>query len=73
MDLVYQGREDKGVALKQACAQLQLDPEDCLYMGDDWPDLSALHTLTRRLFVYFNMFSRSLHTNIGLFKYSFIY
>ncbi|WP_347455736.1 HAD-IIIA family hydrolase [Acinetobacter thermotolerans] len=41
VDLVYQGREDKGVALREACAQLDLDPEDCLYMGDDWPDLSA--------------------------------
>ncbi|HBO72299.1 MAG TPA: 3-deoxy-D-manno-octulosonate 8-phosphate phosphatase, partial [Acinetobacter sp.] len=35
------GREDKGVALKEACAQLNILPEDCLYMGDDWPDLSA--------------------------------
>ena len=41
MDLVYQGREDKVVALREACAQLNIDPEDCLYMGDDWPDLSA--------------------------------
>ena len=41
VDLIFQGREDKGVALKEACAQLGLDPEDCLYMGDDWPDLSA--------------------------------
>ena len=41
VDLVFQGREDKGTALKEACAQLNLDPEDCLYMGDDWPDLSA--------------------------------
>ncbi len=41
VDLVYQGREDKGVALREACAQLALLPEDCLYMGDDWPDLSA--------------------------------
>src|SRR5690606_2951079 len=39
--LVYQGREDKGTALREACAQLNIDPEDCLYMGDDWPDLSA--------------------------------
>jgi len=31
----------KGVALKEACAQLNIFPEDCLYMGDDWPDLSA--------------------------------
>ncbi len=41
VDLVFQGREDKGVALREACAQLALLPEDCLYMGDDWPDLSA--------------------------------
>lgn len=41
IDLIYQGREDKGVALREACAQLNLAPEDCLYMGDDWPDLSA--------------------------------
>lgn len=41
VDLVYQGREDKGTALKQACEQLGISPEDCLYMGDDWPDLSA--------------------------------
>ena len=41
VDLIFQGREDKGIALKEACAQLNLHPEDCLYMGDDWPDLSA--------------------------------
>lgn len=41
VDLIFQGREDKGVALREACAQLHLLPEDCLYMGDDWPDLSA--------------------------------
>jgi 3-deoxy-D-manno-octulosonate 8-phosphate phosphatase (KDO 8-P phosphatase) len=29
------------VALREACAQFNLAPEDCLYMGDDWPDLSA--------------------------------
>ncbi|MEB3754376.1 HAD-IIIA family hydrolase [Acinetobacter sp. MD2(2019)] len=41
VDLVFQGREDKGTALREACASLNLNPEDCLYMGDDWPDLSA--------------------------------
>lgn len=41
VDLIFQGREDKGVALREACHQLNLSPEDCLYMGDDWPDLSA--------------------------------
>ena len=41
VDLIFQGREDKGVALREACAQFNLAPSDCLYMGDDWPDLSA--------------------------------
>lgn len=41
VDLVFQGREDKGFALREACAQLGLLPEECIYMGDDWPDLSA--------------------------------
>lgn len=41
VDLVYQGREDKGKALQEACKQLNLQPQECLYMGDDWPDLSA--------------------------------
>lgn len=41
VDLVYQGREDKGTALQEACKQLDIDPKNCLYMGDDWPDLSA--------------------------------
>ena len=41
VDLIFQGREDKGIALREACAQLNIAPEDCLYMGDDWPDLSA--------------------------------
>ena len=41
VDLVYQGREDKGHALSEACKILNIAPENCLYMGDDWPDLSA--------------------------------
>lgn len=42
VDLVIQGREDKGIALREACESLQILPEDCAYMGDDWPDLAAL-------------------------------
>lgn len=42
VDVVVQGREDKGVALKEVCRQLNIDPSDCVYMGDDWPDLPAL-------------------------------
>lgn len=41
VDLIFQGREDKGIALQEACAQLNLQPNQCIYMGDDWPDLSA--------------------------------
>lgn len=42
VDLVVQGREDKGIALREVCQTLQITPEDCAYMGDDWPDLAAL-------------------------------
>ena len=42
VDLVVQGREDKGIALAEACRQLGVEPSDCAYMGDDWPDLGAL-------------------------------
>lgn len=43
VDLVYQGREDKGNALIEACKRLNLSPQECLYMGDDWPDLLAFN------------------------------
>ncbi|HDI2992728.1 TPA: 3-deoxy-D-manno-octulosonate 8-phosphate phosphatase, partial [Acinetobacter baumannii] len=33
VDLVFQGREDKGSALREACAQFNILPSDCLYMG----------------------------------------
>jgi 3-deoxy-D-manno-octulosonate 8-phosphate phosphatase (KDO 8-P phosphatase) len=42
VDVVVQGREDKGTALLEVCQQLGLTPSDCAYMGDDWPDLPAL-------------------------------
>lgn len=42
VDLIVQGREDKGIALQEACLQLGITPADCAYMGDDWPDLPAL-------------------------------
>lgn len=42
VDLVVQGREDKGIALAEACRQLNIKSTDCAYMGDDWPDLGAL-------------------------------
>lgn len=42
VDLIIQGREDKGIALREACKTLHIDPQDCAYMGDDWPDLPAL-------------------------------
>lgn len=41
IDNVMQGRADKGAALRELCEQLGLSPDECLYMGDDWVDLSA--------------------------------
>lgn len=40
VDLVFKA-VNKGSALREACAQFNILPSDCLYMGDDWPDLSA--------------------------------
>lgn len=43
VDLVFQGREDKGSALREACAQFNILPSDCLYMGDDWRIFQHCH------------------------------
>ncbi len=42
IERVVQGREDKRVALAQLCEELQLQPGQCAYMGDDLPDLGAI-------------------------------
>jgi len=39
---VYQGREDKLVALKELLTKLNLSLEQTAYMGDDLPDLPAI-------------------------------
>lgn len=39
---IYQGREDKLVALDELRRDLSLDFENIAYMGDDLPDLSAI-------------------------------
>lgn len=39
---VIQGREDKGQALAELAARLQIARDACGYMGDDEPDVSAL-------------------------------
>jgi 3-deoxy-D-manno-octulosonate 8-phosphate phosphatase (KDO 8-P phosphatase) len=39
---VIQGREDKLAALEELCAQLGFTLNECAYMGDDLPDLSAI-------------------------------
>lgn len=39
---IIQGREDKGSALMGLCKSLNLPLAHCAYMGDDWPDLSAM-------------------------------
>lgn len=40
---VIQGREDKGVALAALAADLGIAADECGYMGDDEPDVSALN------------------------------
>ena len=39
---VVQGRDDKHQALLELCQRHKLDIEQCAYMGDDLPDLSAI-------------------------------
>jgi len=39
---VVQGAADKGAGLGELMAALQVRPEQCGYIGDDWPDLAAL-------------------------------
>ena len=39
---IIQGREDKGVALRELCSEIGIDLQETAYMGDDWPDLTAL-------------------------------
>lgn len=41
--LLLQGREDKWVASKTIIDKLGLSPSELAYMGDDLPDLSAIH------------------------------
>ncbi|AKH68863.1 3-deoxy-D-manno-octulosonate 8-phosphate phosphatase, YrbI family [Spongiibacter sp. IMCC21906] len=42
IDLIYQGREDKLVALEELRADLGLEMAEIAYVGDDLPDLSAI-------------------------------
>ena len=42
ISLIVQGREDKGVALRELTSSLSLSTDQCAYMGDDLPDLSAI-------------------------------
>lgn len=42
IDLIYQGREDKLVALEELRADLGLEMTEIAYVGDDLPDLSAI-------------------------------
>lgn len=39
---LMQGREDKLIALRELCETRDLSLEQCAYMGDDLPDLSAI-------------------------------
>jgi 3-deoxy-D-manno-octulosonate 8-phosphate phosphatase (KDO 8-P phosphatase) len=42
IELIYQGREDKLVALEELRADLGLEMKYIAYVGDDLPDLSAI-------------------------------
>jgi 3-deoxy-D-manno-octulosonate 8-phosphate phosphatase (KDO 8-P phosphatase) len=42
VDLVVQGRDDKGAAFPEVCAQLGVDPARAGYVGDDLVDLAAM-------------------------------
>lgn len=42
IDHVYQGREDKLVALRSVCEKLGLPLTDVAYCGDDLPDVAAI-------------------------------
>ena len=39
---IYQGRDDKLIALKALCSGLDIPLEETAYIGDDLPDLSAI-------------------------------
>jgi len=41
---LIQGQEDKKTALNEIREELNLQWEQCAYMGDDLPDLAAIHT-----------------------------
>ncbi|MEO1080576.1 MAG: HAD-IIIA family hydrolase [Pseudomonadota bacterium] len=42
IDTIVQGREDKLIALRELCSELEVSLEQCAYMGDDLPDLGAI-------------------------------
>ena len=42
MVAVYQGRRDKAAGFRELCAELQVAPSECAYMGDDTNDLPVL-------------------------------
>ncbi|HZO89674.1 MAG TPA: HAD hydrolase family protein [Chthonomonadaceae bacterium] len=48
---LLQGVRDKGRALRQLAAQLELAPEEIAYIGDDWNDLTAFAVAGVRLAV----------------------
>ena len=39
---IIQGREDKNIALRALCQEMDIPLENCLYIGDDLPDLKAI-------------------------------
>ena len=48
---LVQGREDKGVALEELLARLNISPDDTAYMGDDVVDVPAMQQVALALTV----------------------
>ncbi len=42
IERVLQGETDKSVGLQRLLAETRLGPEQCAFIGDDWPDLPVL-------------------------------
>jgi len=45
---IYQGVSDKRIAFAELLKATGRTPEECGYMGDDWPDLAVMRLWFRR-------------------------
>ncbi|MGE3109089.1 MAG: KdsC family phosphatase [Phycisphaerales bacterium] len=45
IDLIVQGSTDKAEAIRELSRRTSIDPRRMAFVGDDWPDLPALHAV----------------------------